>query len=68
MLTEEINKKNELLYGPRHEPCDLYAKWCRCFNNNEYNNGKMIDLVNNVIVWADDKDLLKPENSSSCQK
>lgn len=23
----------------------------------------MVDLINNVIAWADDKDLLKPENS-----
>jgi NTP pyrophosphatase (non-canonical NTP hydrolase) len=62
-LTEEINKKNSQMYGPMHEKCEQYAKWCRCFNNNEYNNKNMIDLVNNVIAWADDKDLLKPENS-----
>ena len=62
-ITEKINQDNELMYGPIHDKCEQYAKWCRCFNNNEYNNKNMIGLVNNVISWADDKDLLKSENS-----
>lgn len=63
MLLEEINKENKLKYGPFHEKCELYAKWCRCFKNNDFSNRYMVDLINNVIAWADDKDLLKPENS-----
>lgn len=60
---DDINKENEIKFGPLHERCGLYATWCRCYENNDFNNENMIDLVNNVIVWADDKDLLKPENS-----
>lgn len=62
-LLDELNRKNELKHGPLHEKCELYAKWCRCFVNNNWNNKNMENLISNVVVWADDKDLLKSENS-----
>ena len=29
-IVEEINKKNERLYGKLCKKCDLFKKWCRC--------------------------------------
>lgn len=61
-VTEEINKRN-MEYHEVMCKCNLYADWCRCITNNNFNNKNMEKLISKVTVWADNKDLLKPENS-----
>lgn len=36
MTVDEINKKNQELYGPRCVQCDLYQAWCRCDSYKEW--------------------------------
>ena len=62
-ILAEINETNTERFGPLHEECGMYASWCRCFINNEFKNQGMNENVSKVIVWADEKNLLKPENS-----
>jgi NTP pyrophosphatase (non-canonical NTP hydrolase) len=62
-IIEEINNRNLKMYGPIHENCGIYSTWCRCLLNNNYNNRNMTNLITKVVMWADEKNLLKPENS-----
>ena len=61
-VTEEINKRNMEYYEVMCK-CNLYAEWCRCIKNNNFNNKNMEKLMSKVTVWAVNKNLLKPENS-----
>jgi len=37
-IVYDINIKNEELYGPYHEECGLFQKFCRCKNLKENEN------------------------------
>jgi NTP pyrophosphatase (non-canonical NTP hydrolase) len=62
-MIEEINRRNSEKYGRIHKSCGIYSTWCRCFLNNNHNNRNMTHLITKVVLWADEKNLLKPENS-----
>jgi NTP pyrophosphatase (non-canonical NTP hydrolase) len=61
-VTEAINKQN-MKYHEVMCKCSVYAEWCRCITNHNYNNRNMEKLISKVTVWADNKNLIKPENS-----
>ncbi len=62
-VTEDINKQN-MEYHEIMCKCNVYAEWCRCIENNNYNNRNMEKLISKVTVWADNKNLLKSENTT----
>ena len=65
----QLEAEDEAKYGPRCTKCNLYKSWCRCKKykliNMDYKLINMdIDfLISSVTIWADEKQLLKPENS-----
>lgn len=62
-VTDLINKDNWNLHAPLCKKCELWSRSCRCYNNDVYKNGNMIELISKVVTWAGNKDLLKEENS-----
>ena len=58
----QLEAEDEAKYGPRCTKCDLYKSWCRC-EKNKLINMDIDFLISSVIIWADEKQLLKPENS-----
>jgi NTP pyrophosphatase (non-canonical NTP hydrolase) len=63
VVTDLINKDNWNLHAPLCKKCEFWSRSCRCYNNDVYKNGNMIELISKVVTWAGNKDLLKEENS-----
>jgi len=57
----QLEAEDEAKYGPRCSKCDLYKSWCRCEKNKM--NMDIDFLISSVTIWADEKQLLKSENS-----
>ena len=62
-VTESINRENLEMHGAICSKCFTYSTYCRCNVNNNWNNMNVENLISNVVIWADEKQLLKPENS-----
>ena len=62
-VIESINRENLEKHGSICFKCGLYSSYCRCNVNNNWNNMNVENLISNVVIWADEKQLLKPENS-----
>ena len=62
-VIESINRENLEAHGSMCSKCNLYSSYCRCNVNNNWNNMNVENLISNVVIWADEKQLLKPENS-----
>ena len=43
-IVDEINKKNEKLYGKMCKKCNLFKKWCRCKVNKLFNEKTLKDI------------------------
>lgn len=43
-IVNEINKKNEKLYGKMCKKCNLFKKWCRCKVNKLFNEKTHKDI------------------------
>ena len=55
-----INKKNEKLYGPYHEECGTFEKYCTCKKEIRYTDLSQTDkdiyaeIENLIIYWSND--------------
>ena len=55
-----LNKKNEELYGPYHEECNLFQEFCICDKEINYTDLSQTDkdiyaeIENLIIYWSND--------------